>query len=91
MVKVVPIFYNNIKELVCKRTSETSSLTVGKTYGVIGYRDEHGYRDDCFWVIDDSNRHHCFYWSEDEETPRSYSKWFHSISEMRENKLNQIL
>jgi len=47
--------------------------------------------DKCFHVIDNRGTKHCFHWSDSEETPRSYLKWFHHYSYERESKIDNIL
>ncbi len=81
--------------ILCKRMSKTGPYqytTVGEWYKVLDFEKNNGSVDmECFHIIDDMGKRHCFYWSNVENSPRSYLKWFHHYSRERDLKISQIL
>ncbi len=89
-----------VSELLCKRSYRIGNsicITEGKVYPVIPYEDVPigggaiVTKYDCFWIIDDFGGKCCYYWSDSEETPRSYLKWFFSPDEHRDMKINNLI
>jgi hypothetical protein len=86
--------YKDLKEIICKRTEKLDSqdatmFTEGRTYKII--KHESAWNGEWIWVIDDQGHSHGHYCTEDPEASRSYSRWFISLSDMRDRKIEEIL
>lgn len=84
------------KIVLCKRTqtgifnNDNNVLTKGKWYNVVYNEND---RDYTFTIIDDKNHLNLFIMYEDENNqnlPRTYSKWFYTKRELRKFKLNKL-